>query len=172
MAASYVLIDSVEVPSGGTSAAFEFLSIPQIYQDLVIWMSARTNLAQYHEGIDMLFNNVSANRNHQRWYYAGGSGAAAQIGNMNAGHASGATASANMFGVNLVEIFDYADSAQVKTSHVTGISANDVTNDWLWRSNAQRWLDTSPITSIKLTPDSGGIFQQYSVAHLYGIKNS
>ena len=87
------------------------------------------------------------------------------------GNGVGGTATANTFGNMEIYIPNYAGSSN------KSVSVNQVGEDNAATAYATLlaglWSNTAAITSIKLTPFSGGAsFVQYSTAYLYGVKNA
>jgi hypothetical protein len=174
MANTYVAIATVTVGSGGTSY-IEFTSIPATYTDLLLKCSLRSNRTDaVIDTVGLRFNgNSSASYNMIRLT---GTGAAASSGS-GSGDTSlfldnpptdGATAST--FGNSEYYIPNYAGSTN-KSVSADSVSENNATTAYA-RLTAGLWSNTSAITSIRLTPDTGTLWNQYSTATLYGIKNS
>jgi hypothetical protein len=175
MANTYVAIATVTVGSGGTSY-IEFTSIPATYTDLLIKTSLRSNRADgtVIDTVGLRFNgNSSASYDMRRLT---GTGAATSSGS-GTGDTSlfldnppSNSATASTFGNSEYYIPNYAGS-KYKSVQAGAVSENNGTTAYA-RLTAGLWSNTSAITSIRLTPDTGTLWVQYSTATLYGIKSS
>jgi len=175
MANTYVAIATVTVGSGG-AANIEFTSIPATYTDLMILISARSNISAYRSTLSMQFNGDTANNySYTRLYASGssaGSDATASTSVIVCGEVVGASSTASTFGNNAIYIPNYASSNRKSVSTDAALETNDASNNRL-SLTAALWTGTSAITSIKLFDfDTSKTFDQYSTATLYGIKNS
>ncbi len=168
---TYTLIASNTVGSGG-AASVTFSSIASTYTDLLIKVSARTNRSAYDEVIGVSFNSSTSNFS---WKLLNGSNllanSASGTTNIMAGRAVSATATANTFSSAEVYIPNYT-SANYKSFSVDSAAENNSATLYDLDLHAGLWSNTAAITSIALTPFSGGSFVQYSNFYLYGIKNS
>jgi hypothetical protein len=78
--------------------------------------------------------------------------------------------SANMVGVSVIDIIDYASATKYKTvKYMSGIDRNLGTTDDRVAIGSALWMDTSPITSITMVPPVAG-FSTLSQFALYGVK--
>jgi hypothetical protein len=174
MANTFELIASSTVGSGGT-ASIDFTSIPSTYTDLVLKLSARdTEVSVNNAGI-IQFNGETATTNYTaKWLYGTGS----SVGSLSRSGASGqfwfesdsANATANTFANIEFYIPNYAGATAKSVSVDTVTETNATTTDAIL--TAALWNNTAAITSIKLKPNSGLNFVQYSTAYLYGVKNA
>jgi hypothetical protein len=170
MANTYTLISSSTVGSGG-AANIEFTSIPGTYTDLLIKTSIRTNAADVTDTIGITFNNNTSNYSFTR---IRGNGtnitafAASSQSNVPTGFAAGNNATASTFGNLEFYVPNYAGSTN-KSFSSDGVSENNAIEAYT-AFFASLWGDTSAITSVKLIPITGSLFQQHSTAYLYGIK--
>jgi len=170
MANTYTLIASSTVGSGG-SAYIEFSSIPSTYTDLCVVFSARSNRSADTDPINLELNGSTINDS-SRYLYGDGSSAASgsstsqtEIARMPA-----ANATASTFGNGLIYIPNYT-SSNYKSSSGDSVTENNGTTAYA-KLSAGLWSDTSAVTSVKITSQTGNNFVQYSTAYLYGIKNS
>jgi hypothetical protein len=172
---TYTLIASSTVGSGGASYV-EFTSIPATYTDLLVKCSLRSNRADgtVIDAVALRFNgNSSASYNFTRLT---GTGAAASSASGSGDtslfldNPSSNSATASTFGNSEYYIPNYAGSTN-KSVSADAVSENNGTTAYA-RLTAGLWSNTSAITSIRLTPDTGTLWNQYSTATLYGIKNS
>lgn len=167
MATTYKLISSVTVGSGGASY-IEFTSIPATYRDLVLVCSTRhTTTGTVANYVDIALNGSTSSITGR---YALGNGSTASGGTgQAAGIDNGASATSNSFSSNSYYFTNYAGSTY-KSWSIDYVSANAATESYQGITGGV-WSNTSAITSIKLTPQTGTLVQ-YSTAFLYGIKNS
>lgn len=171
---TYTLISSVTVGAGGASS-IDFTSIPATYTDLKVVTSVRTNRADQSDAIKIQYNGDTGSNYSIRYLFTSdgstvGSGSASSIGFDIGGFGTAANATANTFGNSEIYIPNYAGSTQ-KSSSTDSTAENNATAALL-RLEANLWTGTAAISSIKLTPNAGTLFNQYSTAYLYGIKNS
>ena len=168
MAATFTLISSVTVGSGG-AATIEFSSIPATYTDLLIKFSGNSS-AQTPR---IRFNNSSSSIYSERLLYGQGS-SAASASNTNTTYfdwvALCVNNGANFFGNSEFYIPNYAGSnnKSVSSDSVTEINSSTGNNLYL---DAGLWANNAAITSIQFFFGSGN-FLQYTTAYLYGISSS
>jgi hypothetical protein len=173
MANTYTLISSVTVGSGGASS-IAFSSIPSTYTDLCLEVSLRTVVAGDWNDNLIKFNSSTSSFTNKYIYGNGtnaysGSNAYAGSGGYFGG-APGSTATANAFSNGLIYIPNYAGSNYKFYSSDNGAETKATTAYLHLLSGI--WSNTSAINSITLVTDNGQNYAQYSVASLYGIKNS
>ena len=165
--ATYKLLDSYTVGSGGASSV-TFNNINQLYTDLEIRMSVRTTTSAASEALLVSFNGSTSNFS---GIYLTGSGSATYSGTFPrfAGWADASTATSSVFGSTSLYIPNYTSSNN-KPYTFDSVDENNATaaDQGL---HAGLWSDTSAITSITLTGNSGGNFAQYSTFELYGVSN-
>ena len=169
MAATFTLISSVTVGSGG-AANMEFTSIPATYTDLVVKISQRADGTNSYP--NMRFNNTSSNYS-IRYLYGNGSTTSSSTGNTTYFEllgAEGPTQTSNTFTNQEIYIPNYA-SSNYKSISVDTVSENNATFAET-AFVAGLWSDTAAITSILLRPTGATNFVQYSTAYLYGISNA
>jgi len=165
---TFVKIATVTV--GGAGAAnIEFTSIPATYTDLVLKTSLRTDRALEVDAVLISLNGSTSSFTGRR-LFGDGSTATSDTVTTILMTANAATAISNTFSNNEVYIPNYAGATN-KSYSVDGVAENNTTfgrDDLL----AGLWSSTSAITSIRITPNIGPNFVQYSTATLYGISNS
>jgi hypothetical protein len=172
-AGAYEPIGAVTVPLNGV-ASITFGSIPQTYTHLQIRMTARTNRAGNVNDNATIYYNSDTNQNNYTYHDFGGDGSGTfQFGTgaptVNQMHsASGATASANVFGVGITDVLDYTNTNKNKVLRNLGGIDNNGSGRVAMTSGA--WLNTNAITSITIVPAVGTLFNQYSSFAIYGIK--
>lgn len=173
---SYESIATVTVGSGG-AADVTFSSIPSTYKHLQIRIIARDNRSGFdNTPLFMQFNGDTSTNYGSHQLFGDGSSAqaiadnAVDQTNIRINRFTGATASANVFGVAVVDILDYTSTNKNKTVRTLGGYDNNGTGriyleSGLWRNSS------TAISSINITPTTTPI-QQYSQFALYGIKGS
>lgn len=169
--ANMIPISTVTVGSGG-AANIVFTSIPQTYTDLKVVLSTRSSRATVQDTFNVLFNSNTSGYSYRRLYGDSSSGpgtdASSGDGSLTTGYTQGGNGTANTFGNLELYIPNYTSNG-VKSVSSDGVSENNATVSYLGLV-ASLWSGTTPITSITLTPTTGGTLQQYSSATLYGIR--
>ena len=167
MADTYTLISSVTVGAGG-AANIEFTSIPATYTDLLVKWSGRGDNGSARDAY-ISFNGTTTGFNYRSLIGNGATASSSNASNGLIGIFDGSVPTANTFSNGEFYIPNYAGSTY---KSISGDSAteNNGTTAYAYLT-ATLSTNTSAITSLKLTPDSGN-FVQYSTAYLYGIKNS
>ena len=169
----FTSLQTVTVGSGG-SATISFTSIPQTYTHLQIRFTARSAVSAANAACLVKFNSdTSSNYTNHQIYGNGSTAGSNNFGgspraNMYLGQISGATATAGIFGVGIIDIIDYANIYKNKTARALNGQDSNGSGDIDFRSGA--WMSTSAITRIDITEDSAANFAQYSSFALYGIK--
>lgn len=161
------LISYYKVPSGG-QGSIVLQNIPQIYTDLVLFVSIRTSYGTSNASFGVHLNGVSSD--HISRVLTGNGSSAGSFAVTNRPYdfwVNGATSTALVFGNTMITIPDYAGST-VKTL-ITNVAAENNANAALVASVVSQAGDTSPITSISLIPDSASTIQENSSVTLYGI---
>lgn len=162
-------IASSRVPSGGV-ATVEFASIPSTYQHLQLRVFGQiSNVATTSATMRMKINSsTTANRAHQ--LYGNGSSVAAYSGTTGEVGWLPYSGNANIFGVAIIDILDYANTNKAKTIRtLTGFDKNGTGGEMVFASVL--FTGTTAISGITLeTPGTGEPFTQYSHFALYGIR--
>ena len=168
---NYVLLERTEL--NASAASVTFANIPQTgYTDLKVVISARTDSAAVNDNVAIQPNGNTSNRSARRIYGTGVSALSDSLVNIVSGNIAGANATANTFGNAEFYLPNYAGSTN-KSLSVDSAAVNNSTNTAFLGLAAELWANTAAITSIKLTPNTGGSsFVQYSTAVLYGIKRT
>lgn len=154
------------------TASVTFSSIPATYSHLQIRALGRTDRAVSMSGLGMRFNGDTATNYSD--HNVTGDGATATAGaDVSASYIflaryPGASATASMFGVGVIDILDYANTNKYKTTR--NLSGTDLNGSGQVHLQSGNWRSTSAITSIQLYPDISGNLVQYSSFALYGIK--
>lgn len=174
MANTFELISSYTVGSGG-AADITFTSIPSTFTDLCVKFSTRTNRTGADIDEVLLTFNGSTSAYSFKYLWGFGSGAPSSDGYSSQPAIYGASTSdnantSNTFGSGEFYIPNYA-STNYKSLSFDSVSENNATTA-VAALGAGLWSDTSAVTSIKLAPRVGSLFNQYSTAYLYGVKNA
>lgn len=165
------LIAHTEVGSGGASS-IEFTSIPGTYDDLWLAVSARTNYSYFSDRIDIRFNGTSTNYSYTTLDGVSGIVTTSRAGNqaqIRLDITPGSTATASTFSNSFLYIPNYANTSYHKQVIVDGGIENNSTSNYYMQLSSGLWRNTAAITSVRLAPQTGPNFVQYSQATLYGI---
>lgn len=173
MANTYTLISSVTVGSGGSSS-IAFSSIPSTYTDLCLVLSLRQDQTASNDGqIPAIQFNGSSSNFSSRTLRGTGSAASSFSATTNilTYGSDPSDFTSNTFANTQVYIPNYTSSNN-KSFSLDGVTENNATSAQA-ALQANLWSQTAAITSITLSPfTGGGLFVQYSTAYLYGISNA
>jgi hypothetical protein len=166
--------DSIETITTSGVTEVTFNNIPQTYKHLQLRYMVRTNFSTQDTVYLYKFNNDGGNTN-SSFYNLYGNGSVLQAGvqfssySAFAGYCPGSTALANVYGVGIVDILDYASRKKLKTiKAVSGWEDNS--------SGANNLISALPIDRPGLEPVTtlsvafNGTIQSGSHFALYGIK--
>ena len=165
--------ESIATATGtGSSGTITFSSIPSTYVALQIRGIARTTPLSNVVNFYIRFNGDTGT-NYTRHSLIG-DGATVSTGAQTAQNSiyvyeagRGANAAANIVGISIIDIHDYASTTKNKTVRIiSGSDANDTTGDVALASGL--WLSTAAIDSISIVTTSGSWTTQTQFA-LYGI---
>jgi len=167
-------IATVTVGSGG-SGSISFTSIPGTYAHLQIRYIADDNRSGVTVNSVGGYFNADNTASNYYWHHLDGDGSSASAGAntgisglaLNFGFSTGANASANIFGVSVVDILDYANTNKYTTMRL--LTGADLNGSGTVRFGSGLWKNTAAVTDITILPVSS-TFQQYSHFALYGIK--
>lgn len=174
---SYQSIATVSLATTQATVTFDLTSVSG-YKHLQIRLMARTNGSGVDRGSIALKFNADTTAGNYSWHYLAGDGSSAfasgaassgtnnYIGGLSAYTA--ASSSANIFGVGIIDVLDYANTNKAKTIRTLAGQDQNGTSGRLSLASG-RYGSTSAITSIELIPEYGS-FVQYSSFALYGIK--
>lgn len=173
-AANYYMepIATTLVGAGGSST-ITFSNIPQIYTHLQVRGIARSTQTGTGRQVTLLQLNGDTGSNYAYHYLAGdGASATASAATSTTSISSGSSVqagdTANTFSGTVIDILDYTNQGKYKTTRtLNGVDANGSGIVLLWSG---LWMNTSPVTSIKLTMGGSGVFAQYSRFSLYGLR--
>jgi hypothetical protein len=169
---SYESIATVTVGSGG-AANVEFTSIAADWTHLQIRGISKTDRADDNDSVKMQFNNDTGSTYSTHVLLGSGSSASASGSANQTGALTFVGAGnnvASVFGGGVIDILDYKDTNKYKTVRSLGGYESNSTGFVTFYSG--NWRSTSAITSIKLFPNVGSNFNQYSQFALYGIKGA
>jgi hypothetical protein len=163
MAYTYSKIATYTVGSGGV-VGINFINIPQNYTDLLVKCSIKGTPYDFN----ITFNNTATTGYSDRvLYYVGGIAPGSNSSSNPRTPSNNVTA--NTFSNNEIYIPNYT-SSNYKSVSIDGVSEeNGVVSNGIYLT-AGLWSSTEPITSIRLLAGANNAFDQYSTAHLYGIK--
>jgi hypothetical protein len=172
-------ISTFTVTSGGTSS-IAFTSIPSTYKNLQLRITAQTNRGTY--GIDealMRFNSDTGNNYTAHRMFGDGTNAVASetvsVSGILVGSGHLGTTTGGQFGINIIDIFDYASTNKNKTTRlIGGTDHNGAQYGTIGGRVGQTsafWTNSgNAISAITLTPANASLFTEYSSFALYGIK--
>ncbi len=173
VAASTNSYESIASASGtGSSGSITFSSIPSTYKHLQLRAIGRSDYAGSNVQLAMRFNSDTATNYSTHNLIGIGSGSGTATGTasttyIEGGQMAGATLSASIYGVTIIDVLDYQDTNKFKTSRsLSGFDANG-SGQVLLSSGA--WRSTSAISSIVLLAGAGNWTTDSRFA-LYGIK--
>lgn len=153
-----------------SSSSITFSSIPATYTHLQIRMYAAVNAAA---GAILRFNSdTGSNYNSHLLYgdgaspgvYPYGTGTSINISWFGQGYNSSSS-----FGVNVIDILDYANTNKYKT--VRSLQGIDRNGTGMLELVSGLWMNTNAITSITI-PTESSVFLANSSFALYGIKGA
>jgi hypothetical protein len=169
---SFDLIESVILGTTQSSVVFSSLgTYSSTYKHLQIRMSARSNRVSTEDAVILTFNSDSGANYYT--HYLEGRGSSVASGGFGAFNTAigvatmpSANATANVFGGTILDILDVFSSTKNKTTRSLDGFASTVIDLY-----SGHWRSTASVTSISLTPSSGGTsFVSGSRFSLYGIK--
>ena len=157
--------------SNTTSVTFS--SIPQTYAHLQLRMLLRSTGGSTFTFGKIYFNGDTTNANYAGHRLSGNGTSAIAGGNSTDGgfgDFAGLNAPANVFGVSIVDIFDYTNTNKYTTSrYLNGVETNTYGDV---RISSQLWENTAAITSLSISQWDNDPLVQYSHFALYGIKGA
>ena len=164
--------ESIATLSGtGASATISFTSIPNTFKHLQIRVLGRSSNAATND-LFTVFANGDTTAGNYAYHRLNGDGATvtttgAASSSPRIGYVTGATATADVMGVTILDIIDYASTTKNKTfKSFSGQDRNGAGIVWL---ASGLWMSTSAINQIDLTLVGLNWTTQTTIA-LYGIK--
>jgi hypothetical protein len=173
-------IATVTVGSGGSSS-ISFSSLPATYKHLQLRYMARSNRGIVTDAPIFRFNGNSTSSNYAM-HSLDGDGASAtafaetsaapnNFGGMRFNTITAASASASIFGVGILDIFDYNSTDKKKT--IRSLGGNDRNGSGTVELFSGFYLaNNDALTSFTITPYGGSLIVEYSHFALYGIKGA
>ena len=171
---AYDSIATTTVGAGG-AASITFSSIPSTYTHLQIRGIYRSNYAGTTDNLLMRFNGDTG-ANYAEHILRGDGSSAGVFADANMSYIiatvdqAGNTAGSNVFGVDVIDILDYANTSKYKV--MRNLSGRDNNGDGGVSLSSGLWQNTSAISTIVLYPRYGTAMQQYSQFALYGIRGN
>lgn len=158
---------------GSDTATVSFSSIPSTYQHLQIRYIARGTRVDTDVRVEMEVNADSSSVYTSHYLWGDGASAAA------AGYTAqtyvdcrsmtGASQTADRFGVSIIDLHDYASTSKFKTFRGTSAwDANGSGQIFLWSA---LWRSTSAVSNLLIRPQTDS-FKAGSTFALYGIKGA
>ena len=171
---SPVAFESIASATGtGSSGTITFSSIPSTYTSLQIRGIMRTDGGTT---ANIILNGDTGSNYASHQLYgdgtaAGAGGVASSTSITNGGILGyGSAAAANLVGVFILDIHDYASTTRNKTTRIfTGRDDNSTAT--FLRLGSGLWMSTAAVTSVSIVAASGNFTNQTSFA-LYGIKGA
>ena len=167
---SYESIATTTVGAGGSSS-ISFTSIPSTYQHLQVRVIARGTAAYTYSNLFFQFNTDTGSNYAYHYLYgtgsaAGGAGGTTQTSILGTRITDG-SATANVFGTSVFDVFDYSNTNKYKTlRHLGGVDNNGGGEIDLISG---LWMNTAAVSSIQIVSGNGNL-AQYSSFALYGLK--
>ena len=154
-----------------STASITFSSIPATYKHLQVRALIRTDRATTYDYPAIRFNSDSG-ANYVVHYMEGNGSTVSQgtqtgMTYIGLNEIAGGNATANIFGVSILDILDYTNTNKNTTTRVLGGYNLNGTGVMTLRSGL--WLNTAAITTLTIIPATGPNFVQYSAFTLYGI---
>lgn len=177
VAGTYELIETQVLGSNTASVTFGSLSqYSTTYKHLQLRVALRSNNAQVWEETKLTFNGSSTG---YRSHILAGTGSSVFSTWTDAtdsyikpwAFAVGANATADVFGVAVIDILDAFDTNKNKTVRTLGgrVPANGETRIAL---SSGLWANTNAVSSIVIAPEAGSQWVTNSRFSLYGIRGS
>jgi hypothetical protein len=150
---------------GSANATIEFISIPQTFTDLAVFISGRGTASAIDEILYMNINDVNTDRTERRLTGTGSTVASSSFGGAVIGNVPAATSTSNTFGNVVVYLPNYAGSA-AKSFSVDIVTENNATAAQQ-RLFACLWNNTASINQLQFGVNS--TLLAGSTISLYGI---
>jgi hypothetical protein len=166
VAGDYEQIAGTVIVGAAGQAAITFTGIPSTYKHLQIRGMIRGNGEVRYQ------LNGDTTANYSFHVVAGNNATIASGGSSNANYSrflvyQGLTATANSFGVFVMDILDYANTNKLKTTRVLYGQDDNSNGETGLASGA--WFNTNAVTSVSIFGAAGNMLQ-YSHCAIYGIK--
>jgi len=174
-AAASTAFESIATATGtGSSGTITFSTIPSTYQHLQIRYNARCTRVNTDAGVHLQFNSDTGTNYTLHQLTGAGSGVSANGSTsqnyITIGVATADSSPANVMGVGIIDIHDYANTSKYKTVRsLVGDDQNNTNGVIYLRSGL--WLSTSAITDISIIAQVDSWTTTTTFA-LYGIKGA
>ena len=162
------------VTLSATTASVTFAGIPTGYKHLQVRVLAKsTRTSSVLSSTPITFNGDSGTNYVTHDVQGNGSSASASGAtsqtSIDVGRIAGNTGATNVFGFEIIDILDYADTSKNKTIRM--LNGFDNNGSGVVALCSGLWRNTSAITSITFgTPYDATGYMQYSQFTLYGVK--
>jgi hypothetical protein len=169
--------ESIATATGtGSSATITFTSIPSTYRSLQFRILGK-NTGTSVGGTQAIVRFNSDTGTNYAFHYiraegttvAAGGGASNGSMEWNGVYPSSAATQANMMGIGIIDVIDYASTSKYKTLRsLHGWNGNDIDNGWVILSSGL-WMSTSAINSVSIITN-GSNWTSGTTISLYGVK--
>ena len=166
----------------GASGTITFSSIPSTYKSLQIRILAKdtatgtqtpTSAAiQFNgdTGFNYSFHYMYGNANGNNLSVGGAGSSEYQITQSIPTSRTLSPSQANIYGVSIVDIIDYASTSKNKTMRtISGVDGNQASTNYLVQLNSGAWYSTAAVSSISIKTNSAAFTTGTTMA-LYGVK--
>jgi hypothetical protein len=160
-------------PAGASSISFT--NIPNTYSHLQLRILARSTRTTAVTDYMNVTVNSDTGANYT-YHFLQGDGSVTQAGastSLNQAYSSyiaSDTSGTSIFGVNILDLLDYANTNKYKTFRFLGGCDRNATEGKVAMMSSV-WMNTNAITSIQFAPSTGS-FTQYSQFALYAVKGA
>jgi len=169
--AAYELISTTVLGSNTASVTFTDGGSWSNYKHLQIRMTARS-ISAVTEVAAQIRLNSDTGANYAFHYLLGGgstpfAGASTSSTNISFYGMAGGSATANSFGVGIIDILDYASTSKNKTLRaLTGVGATKI------GLGSGVWLNTAAVSSVLIYPEGTTSWATGSRFSIYGVRGS
>jgi hypothetical protein len=172
--------ESIATATGSGQTSVTFSSIPSTYKHLQIRIIARDNSGNGGgSGALRLRFNGDTSSVYDRHNLSGNGSSPSAGSDINSNDFSldalmmGGGTGANIFGVGILDIIDYASTTKNKTLRlINGNNTNNTFGNEFIRLQSGCWRNTSAISSIELYISNGSGYETGTTISLYGIKGA
>jgi hypothetical protein len=160
------------VTLSASAASITFAGIPTGYKHLQLQCIARSTRSQ-NSGYGVITFNSDTGSNYSYHSLEGDGASAAASGSASTAYPTllffpGSLRSADIFGVAIVDILDYANTN--KNTTLRALDGYDSNGAGILALHAGAWYNTAAITSMTITEFNGNNFTANSQFALYGVK--
>lgn len=171
---TYTKILTASISQSGLNIAAN--NIPTGYQDILIHVSGRTDVASTGGTIGVWFNNDGTSINSFTQVYGTGSSAASGRGSNTfpsaGGVINGASSTAGIYTSIMIYVPNYANTSNFKSAQFTSVMENNTTAANIYQT-AILYRSTNAINSVSFNGQQNTQgFLAGTTLTLYGIKNS